>query len=302
MDRADRGRRGVARCGGPGERALLAALCAAWILVPGLSAQAEVAILPVSQDATLIEDAAGERANGAGPAFFVGRNNASVGSVRRALIAFDVAAALPANAWITGVEFEFELQPSNDDIFDLGLHRVLSAWSEGPASASGGGGAPAEPGDATWLHTRYDVEFWEEPGGDFAPDPSAVVAVADPGLYVTASTPELVADVQEWLDFPGSNHGWALVGGEQEAQTAKSFASRESPIEESRPRLVIEYETSCDAFGLGPGALGLCRAYCEALDCAGPDPRGSVAACDRLARNFARSADTPLPCARAGLD
>jgi hypothetical protein len=51
------------------------------------------------------------------------------------------------------------------------------------------------------------------------------------------------------------------VGGEDRRQTAKSFASREEPIEEIRPLLVVDYETRCDAYDLGRGALGLCRAY-----------------------------------------
>jgi len=292
-----RRRIGVAERVGRRELAAVAFLGGVLLGWPGW---AETVVLEPARDATLIEDAEGSLANGSGPVFFVGRNNAF--GARRALLAFDVASAIPAGAWITSVELELEMTPSNQVAIDVGLHRVLSPWSEGPSSASGGGGAPAEPGDATWLHTRYDTDYWQEPGGDFAPDPSAVLSVGEAGLYVWASTPGLVADVWAWLDDPGSNHGWILVGGEDRRQTAKSFASRESPIEESRPRLVVEYETGCDAFDLGPGALGLCRAYCEALDCAGPELRGSLEACARLARNFAHRTDVPLPCARPHLD
>lgn len=281
---------------------LRAALLAAWAFAFAwaLPGRAELAIVPASRDATLIEDAAGELANGSGPAFFVGRNNAEVGSVRRALLAFDVAGALPAGSWVTRVELELELLASNPDVFDLALHRVLSPWSEGPSSASGGGGAPTQPGDATWLHTHYDQELWAQAGGDFDAAPSAWATVGAPGLQVWESTPELVEDVQEWLDSPDSNHGWILIGGEFEPQTAKSFASRESPTEEARPRLLVEYEASCETIALAPGALGLCRAYCEALACAGSEPHGSVEACSRLARGFARRAGVPVPCARPG--
>ena len=280
-----------------GRSAFVGALLASCALCLPLLARAETAVVEAARDATLIEDAEGAFANGSGPYLFSGRTNASTGSLRRALLAFDVAAALPAGAWITGAELELELEPSNPVAIDLGLHWVRAPWSEGPSRASGGGGAPAEPGDATWLHTHYDTEFWDEPGGDFAPNPSAVTSVSDAGLYVWGSTPGLVADVQAWLDAPESNHGWILVGGEEGRQTAKSFASRESPNEVSRPRLVVEYATSCEDFDLGPGALGLCRAYCEALACAGADPHGSARACSRLARAFARrTGGMPPPC------
>jgi hypothetical protein len=252
----------------------------------GHAAGAETVVLVASHDATLIESDQGELANGAGP-LFAGRNNAASNSRRRALLAFDVVDAVPAGAWVTGVALELEVEPSNPVVIDMGLHRVLTAWSEGPSVAFGGGGAPAEPGDVTWLHTRYDSEFWDEPGGDFDPLASAVTSVGDVGLYAWQA-PGLVADVQAWLDDPASNFGWILVGGEEARQTAKIFSSRESEVEASRPRLVVEFETSCDAFDLGPGAQGLCRAYCEALACAGPRARGSERACARLARNFGR--------------
>jgi hypothetical protein len=261
------------------------------------SARADLASVPASRDATLLEDAEGGRANGAGPVFFIGRNNAEEDSIRRALLAFDVAEAIPAGARVTRVELELELTPSNPDVFEIALHRVLAPWSEGPSSASGGGGAPSQAGDATWLHTDYDGEFWDRPGGDFGAVASAWATVDAPGPTVWESTPELVQDVQGWLDAPDANHGWILIGGEFEPQTAKSFASRESATAEARPRLLVEYEASCDVLDLGPGALGLCRAYCEALACAGDGPRGSATACAHLALGFARRTGAPVPCA-----
>lgn len=277
---------------------------AAGIAVGGLAlawapaAPADLASVPASADATLIEDAEGGLANGAGPVFFVGRNNAEVDSIRRALLAFDVAAVVPAGSRVRRVELQLELTPSNPDAFEVALHRVFAPWSEGPSAASGGGGASSQPGDVTWLHTDYDEEFWDVPGGDFEAAPSAWATVAQPGLVVWESTPELVQDVQAWLDAPDGNHGWILIGGEHEPQTAKSFASHESGAPEARPRLLVEYEASCDASDLDPGALGLCRAYCEALACTGDEARGSAAACAHLALGFTRQTGTALPCAR----
>jgi hypothetical protein len=189
------------------------------------------------------------------------------------------------------------LTPSNDSVANVALHRVLSPWSEGTSAASGGGGAPAVAGDATWLHTLFDTQFWRAPGGDFEPDPSGFTAVGSPGVYVWGSTPALEADVQSWLDEPSSNHGWLLTGNEKIRTTAKRFASRENPVEDMRPQLIVVYETACVAANLAPGEFGLCKAYCEALDCNAPHPRGSERACNRLARNFAaRTSGAPLPC------
>jgi hypothetical protein len=254
-------------------------------------------VVPAARDATLIEQADGLLANGAGPGLFVGRTSQSMGARRRALIAFDVAATLPAGAWIRRAELVLALTPSNVPIVDVTLHRVLSPWNEGPAYASGGGGAPAEIGDVTWIHRRYDSEAWALPGGDFAPESSAVVSVADPGSYVFGSTPQMVMDVQRWLDAPDSNHGWMLTGDEQTRTSAKQFSSREEPVEAMRPHLVVDYVTGCEEAGLARNAAGPCHAYCEALDCDGAEPRASVRACRRLARVFARrTRGRPLPC------
>lgn len=273
-------------------------LAAVWAACHPADIRAETLTLVAALDATLIEDPAGELANGSGPAFFVGRTAQASGSRRRALVFFDVAGALPRGASVESAELTLVLTPSNDPVVDVAVHRVLSPWSEGTSAASGGGGTQAVAGDATWLHTHYDTEFWTTPGGDFARDPSGFAAVGSAGAYVWGSTPALEADVQAWLDDPASNHGWLLIGEEGSPSTSKRFASREDPLQDMRPQLVVVYEIACEAAALAPGAFGLCRAYCEALDCDGPQPRGSERACSRLARNFAdRANGAALPCA-----
>jgi hypothetical protein len=260
-------------------------------------AQGESVVLPTLQDATLIESPDGSLANGAGPVFFAGRTGQGSASVRRALLRFDVAGALPGGARVTGARLELSLTPSNPQPVELGLHPVAAAWGEGAAAASGGGGAPASLGDSTWTHRFYDTDAWTTPGGDFASQASAVAVVADAGSYAWASTPSLVADVQRWLDAPASNHGWILVGGEDAPSTTKRFDSRESVDPTARPRLVVEFQRACEAAGLRRAAFGICNAYCETVDCDGESPRGSPRACDRLAQRFAWSgAGVPLPC------
>jgi hypothetical protein len=262
-----------------------------------LDARAETAILDAARDATLIESATGALANGAGSAVFVGRTSQLADSRRRALLAFDVAAALPGGAVVTGAWLDLELSPSHPAPIEIGLYRVATDWSEGSSRSSGGSGDPAQPGDVTWIHNRYDAERWTHPGGDFAAEPSAVAEIGDAGTYRFESTPAVVADVQGWLDTSASNDGWILVGGEDAASTAKRFYSREAGREGAGARLVIEYVPPCDAANLTGRALGICNAYCEALDCDGTEPGDGARACEQLAQSFAAvHGDEPFPC------
>lgn len=259
--------------------------------------RAEEVVLTASRDATLIEHPAGALANGSGPALFAGRTGQTQDSRRRALLAFDGLAALPRGARVTRARLVLSLTPSHAVPVVLGLHRVGAPWNEGPAASGGGSGAPSQPGDVTWLHTHYDTDFWTSPGGDFEPLPSAEAVVGGAGDHVWASTPELVADVQRWVDAPVLNAGWALVGGEGAPSTARRFASRESADVDAAPRLLVEYRPACEAAELRRGVRGICRAYCEVLDCEGAEPRGSVRACARLEQRFgARTGGALPPC------
>jgi hypothetical protein len=270
---------------------------AAWQAVLPLGAGADTAVLDTAHDATLIESPTGALANGAGTGLFVGRTSQPNGSRRRALIGFDVAGALPGGAVVTGAWLDLELSVSHPEPVEIGLHRVAADWSEGPSVSSGGSGVPAVAGDVTWIHTRYDTARWAHPGGDFAAEPSAVAPIGDSGAYRFDTTGDLVADVQSWLDAPSTNHGWILVGGEDSASTAKRFYSREAGSEGKGPRLVVDYEPPCDGADLSARARGICRAYCEALDCDGSDPRGDARACETLAQSFAAAGGgEPLPC------
>jgi hypothetical protein len=259
-----------------------------------VGASAETVEIDAARDATLIESPTGALANGAGSALFVGRTGQEAGSRRRALLAFEVAGALPGGARVTDVSLELELSESHPEPIEIGVHRVATDWSEGPSQASGGSGAPASTGDATWLHARYDTALWAHAGGDFAAAPSAVGEFTEEGSYALHGA-ALAADVQGWLDAPAGNHGWLLLGGEDAPSTVKRFLSRESG--EAGPRLVVEYEPACEAADLPPAALGVCTTYCEALDCDSDAPRGSARACDQLAERFgAASGGAALPC------
>jgi PKD repeat protein len=130
----------------------------------------------------------------------------------------------------------------------VGLHRLLEDWSEGPSDPTGqeGGGTTAVAGDVTWIHRESPGTLWSSSGASFAQSASAALQVAGEGGYSYSSTPELVTDVQEWLDIPSGNFGWALVVDSPPSGSAKRFNSRENGTSSSRPKLTVEYEADLE--------------------------------------------------------
>jgi hypothetical protein len=210
-------------------------LLAVWALVACLApaTRASEATLVPSRDNTLFEDPTGALSDGAGPTLFAGNNGQDL--ARRALLLFDVAGALPAGALIINVS-----NVSNTTARTFSLHRVVADWGEGTSSTSGGSGAPATAGDATWLHTRWPDQLWDTPGGDFAATPSAALVISGVALYACAA-PAMASDVQAWLDDPAGNHGWLMMGDEVTLNTAKRLDSRENPTASQRPMLIVYY-------------------------------------------------------------
>jgi hypothetical protein len=246
-------------------------------------------VLAPAKDNTLFST--GTTSNGAGEFVFSGRTGGGI--MQRAVIAFDVESAVPAGARITGASLTLHLVQTSSGPQAHTLHRILADWGEGTSSSGGGSGAPATPGDATWFHAFYPDQFWTDPGGDFSAIVSSTQTVGSAGAaYTWPSTPEMVAEVQSWLDSPGENFGWLLAGNEAEVQTAKKFASRESAQVELRPALTIEFD-ACpwDLDGNGdvgvPDLLLLLSGFgpCDdGEDCAGDfDGDGAVGVTDLLA-------------------
>ncbi|HEX8652625.1 MAG TPA: DNRLRE domain-containing protein [Pyrinomonadaceae bacterium] len=203
----------------------------------------ETKVLQASRDNTLIESPKGELSAGMTPTFFVGRTGQAAGSIRRGLIAFDVASAIPAGAKITSVKLtlSMKLGAGGGRPAQVSLHRVLADWGEGKSKSAGGRGAPAAEGDATWIHTFYPKNLWAKPGGDYAADESAAQAVAGVGAYTWGTTPQMVADVQDWLDSPKKSFGWLLLGDESQGATAKVFQSLQSEDAQARPKLTVTF-------------------------------------------------------------
>lgn len=203
--------------------------------------------IPAVADATLIEDPEGDLANGAGPVFHAGRTSQTQGALRRGLLRFDVAAHVPAGAIVEDVTLSLHCSQTNGGPATVSLHRVLAAWGEGASSTTGGNGAPAQDGDATWLYTFFDDAPWPSAGGTFVPRPSAVAIVDQAGSYTWPATRRMVQDVNLWRASPARNRGWLVLGDESQPTTTKRFDSRENPVASVRPLLRVTWRmTSSD--------------------------------------------------------
>jgi hypothetical protein len=177
------------------------------------------------------------------------------------LLAFDVAGNIPAGATIKSVELTLYLgMAGGGESKLLGLHRLTKDWGEGAAGSdlptvrNAGAGFPASPGDATWNANFLGTSLWSGPGaaGDFHPAASSTARVSDvvDTPFTWLSTPESVSDVQDWLDHPATNFGWAIVNDDEvNIATVRAFYSREATVDASgepmdlarRPALTIIY-------------------------------------------------------------
>jgi hypothetical protein len=204
----------------------------------------DTATVPCDRDNTLYESSTGALSNGAGPTLFAGRTAQISNSRRRGLVHFDVASLVPSGSTISAVTLRMQMsQAASSTSQAVTLQRVAADWGEGTSNAgsSGGSGAASTAGDATWKHRFFSATLWSALGGDFVPAASATCAVGADGPYTWGSTPGMVADVQGWLDAPGSNFGWLVLGGEATVGTAKRFETREATDPAARPALTITF-------------------------------------------------------------
>ena len=199
--------------------------------------------IPAKMDNTLYEDPTGILSNGAGTYIFAGRTGQSANSIRRGLIAFDIANYIPADANIKSVMLTLNMSKTTSSSKAISLHKILAQWGEGMSHASRGEGTGdlATTSDATWIYRLYNTNLWSTPGGDFETSASATLQVDNVGSYSWGSTWQLVADVQSWLDNPTQNFGWILIGDESVASTAKRFDSRENTTVNNQPVLSVTY-------------------------------------------------------------
>lgn len=215
--------------------------CVAGALLVCATAAADTITLNPVADNTLIEDASGTFSAGASYNTYSGRTGANgSGTLRRALFRFDCS-AIPPGSTVTSVQLRMYMSQGQSGTRAHSLHRMSASWGESGSFAFGGGGAPAQAGDATWIHRFSPGTPWSTPGGDFAPTPSATANVTGIAWYVWGSTPGMVADVQEWVSAPSTNFGWMLRGVESVLQTAKRFDSRQSSNPATKPQLIVTF-------------------------------------------------------------
>lgn len=241
----------------------------ALLLITDISFAQNVAEIGASKDNTLYENNTNDAvlSNGIGQHFFSGVNGTN--ERRRAVLYFDLT-EIPAGSQIDNVELQLYMNRTGAGLHTIELYEILKDWGEGTsdgATGSGQGegrGADATTGDATWVHTFYPNQNWDSPGGDYESTAVAALGVDGVGSYTWASTDELVALVQKWLDTPEDNHGLILVGDEQLSATAKRFSSRHNDTVEQRPLLVVDYTgeaTSIDLISERPQSVQLYQNY-----------------------------------------
>ena len=229
--------------GGAGKPVLLLALAFSIFRAEAVS----LSLIP-SADTSLIEIAPTNN-NGAQAWLLSGKIQNDVYRVR-ALMKFDFG-ALPTNAIVLSAKVTIEVTRHPGDGLanaPFGLYRMLRPWGEGDkvAITVPGQGLPASPGEATWRHAFFPTNAWSVPGGasgvDFSDIESSFQFIYGTGQspYRFESTPELVADVQGWVNNPQINYGWMLLCDDETTLfTARRFGSREDP--NAPPLLEIEY-------------------------------------------------------------
>lgn len=216
-------------------------------------AGADTVIIFPQKDNTIIKsDPTFEFSNGQGAYFFVGRTNSDneEDNVRRGAIQFDIAGNVPAGSTITSATLRVRVSKTQAGSQTVRVRRFSADWGEGPSNAGepGGGGTTAEPGDVSWRFRYYPTVPWAINGGEFSPSVSAQINLAGNGSYMIASTPQLVADVQSFLDQPSQNFGWILIGNEN-VRSAKRLDSRENPTPSFRPYLVVNFNPPAALLG-----------------------------------------------------
>ncbi len=209
------------------------------------TASAQTVTLGATRSNTLFEDPVGLTSSGASPWLFAGATQSL--TLRRGLLFFDVASALPTGAVITSVTLQLHMSRTVAGIEPVSLHRVNSDWGSGVSNppGQGGTGAQASQGDATWLYRFFDESTqsgpaWATPGGDFDATALATTAVGGVGFYQWSSE-ELTLDVVRWAANPTQNFGWLVQGTEGVGLTAKRFDTQFAENVAFRPQLVITY-------------------------------------------------------------
>ena len=142
---------------------------------------------------------------GGAAGIFSGTNNTP--SKRRGLIAFNIAANVPAGSTITGVELSMYLANApNTNNQTIELHRMLFDWGENTADTSSpaingaGNGVAALAGDATWNENFFGTSTWTSLGTTTVPGATNAFSTTASGTAVVGGP---IDNQQKWLSTAG---------------------------------------------------------------------------------------------------
>jgi hypothetical protein len=163
-------------------------------------------------------------------------------------VRFDLQGKLPDGAILTNASLTFHTTKiRNDQPVRVNLHRMNLSWNEGIGGkgATTGAGDQALAGESSWKSRIAPNVPWSAPGAsaptDFSPELSATSTAGDIGAFTFQSTPQLLTDIQGWLQNPASNFGWiAFCEPDGPNGSAKRIGTREDV--ETAPSLLLEYE------------------------------------------------------------
>ncbi len=153
------------------------------------------------------------------------------GQSSRALVQFDFS-SIPSNAVISSAALTVSVSsvpptPVNS-MFDM--RTVQVSWTSN---------------SVTW-NNRTSSATWAAAGGVIGSDFSSRVSQTNyfgssAGNYTFVSNSNLVADVQTWLQNPGTNYGWVMISESQgTAYTVRAISSIEDTAG-TPPSLAIQY-------------------------------------------------------------
>lgn len=218
--------------------------------------------LSPTKDNTIYSENTGN-SNGAGEYLIAGTD--WFPHYRRALLEFNIASQIPKYSTVNSVGLSMYCSHAyNSNGYNVNLHMLIDEWGESSSDAPDieETGISAATGDATWDYAYYPTDPWM-PGADFGASlASTWVTVQDAGY--SWNTAPMRDNVQQWLDHPGTNHGWILLGDEGLGNTAKWFNSRNSLNTGTRPLLTVTYTE--------PTVIGYEDVFWIAGDTFGPNP------------------------------
>jgi autotransporter-associated beta strand protein len=220
----------------------------------GTGRQVRAVVLPATADTTIRQDQPTDNFGGYG-FVWTGRSDKATTPVRRALFEFDLS-SIPVGSTITSASLQLYCTDSHNVASNFRLFRTLVDWGEG--TATGKAGATATAGQASWNNRLTGTAAWSTPGGasgtDYSATVSASTSVTGTGAK-TWSSAGLLADVQYWVNNPGSNFGWFLISdAEGTNQSVNRFATSENGTTANRPALTVTYTApSPSVFGVTSG-------------------------------------------------